>query len=106
MDVVTNEVISKFFKQESILTDHQITSYNDLIDSILPDILNNTFPLTIKPQSESIQEIKISIEKTHIKEPTYTENNGCTKLMTPSGKIKKLHLFTIGKLRFISRDFY
>ena len=35
------------FKRKNILADHQISSYNHLIDTILPDILYSNFPLSV-----------------------------------------------------------
>ena len=36
-------IIDKYFQRENILVSHQIDSYNDLIDNIIPKILSQTF---------------------------------------------------------------
>ena len=41
-------IIKAYFKQKDILVNHQIDSYNDLIDNIFPKILSQYFPLTVK----------------------------------------------------------
>ena len=40
-------IIGKYFNKKHALTDHQISSYNHLIDEILPNILNQIFPMKI-----------------------------------------------------------
>ena len=41
-------LLTKYFEREKILVNHQIESFNDLIDTILPTIISQSFPLTIK----------------------------------------------------------
>ena len=40
-------IINKYFEKKNILTDHQISSYNDLMDNILPNIISQFFPIII-----------------------------------------------------------
>jgi len=75
-------IIRKYFKN-SALTDHQISSYNDLIDNIMPSMLANLFPLLIPVNTDIVDHITLSIDKINIDYPTYTENNGCSRPMTP-----------------------
>ena len=35
-----NHIIQEYFSRENILINHQIDSYNDLIDNILPEIIS------------------------------------------------------------------
>ena len=50
-------VIKKYFQKDNILTDHQISSYNHLIDDILPNILNQVFPIIVNDFSDKINSI-------------------------------------------------
>ena len=36
-------IIQKYFKEDNVLTNHQIESYNDFIDNILPKIISQYF---------------------------------------------------------------
>ena len=40
---VVNHIIRQYFNQENILVKHQIESFNNLIDEILPKIISNVF---------------------------------------------------------------
>ena len=84
-------LISKYFQQPNILTNHLIESYDDYIDNIFPNIINQFFPLTI-PFTNNIKEIIIDIQNIKIEPPNYTENNGCSKIMTPN--IARLRNYT------------
>ena len=96
---IINALIDKYFNQDNILAIHQIDSYNDYIENILPMILSQFFPLDISFTDNRIENIKIEIVKLDIEKPRYTENNGCTKIMTPS--IARLRNFTYSLTVFI-----
>ena len=85
-------IIDKYFKRENIFVSHQIDSYNDLIDNILPKILSQSFPLSMDFKNDKIKNITMSISSIKIDRPYYTENNGCSKIMTPN--IARLRNFT------------
>ena len=87
-----NNIIDKYFKRDNILAANQIESYNDYIDNILPMILSQFFPLELSFKDNKIENINISIIKLDIEIPRYTENNGCTKILTPN--IARLRNFT------------
>ena len=78
------DIIGQYFKQKDILVNHHIESYNDLIDNILPKILSQSFPLTINLTNDKIKDITLNIVNININKPYYTENNGCSKPMTPN----------------------
>ncbi len=42
-----NHIIHEYFSRENVLINHQIGSYDDLIDNILPEIISNVFPIKI-----------------------------------------------------------
>ena len=85
-------IINEYFKRENIFTIHQIDSYNDLIDNILPRILSQSFPISIDFKNDIISNICVSVLNIKIERPYYTENNGCSKIMTPN--IARLRNYT------------
>ena len=93
-DICIQTIIDKYFKQTNILTNHQIESYNDYIDNILPSIISQFFPidLSFNDKNMSIRNISINLNNITIEQPYYTENNGCSKVMTPN--ISRLRNFT------------
>jgi len=40
-----DHIIHEYFSRDHILIHHQIESFNDLIDNILPGIISNVFPI-------------------------------------------------------------
>ena len=76
-------IIGKYFNKKHVLTDHQISSYNHLIDEILPNILNQIFPITVNDFNEKVQSIQLNLTKITTQTPYYVENNGSSKIMTP-----------------------
>ena len=78
-------LLTKYFERENILVNHQIESFNDFIDTILPTIISQSFPLTIKfhDKTLNIHELTMYVTSMDTENPYYTENNGCTKTMTP-----------------------
>ena len=83
-DKTIDLLIALYFKQNNALSKHQIESYDNFMDVIMPNILDQYFPLNIKTQDEIIDLITINIDSISIDHPYYTENNGCSKTMTPS----------------------
>ena len=73
-----------FSTRNNILVDHQINSYNDYMDNILPNILSQYFPLTINfnDKVSTIKSITLKIKNMNIESPYFTENNGSTKIIT------------------------
>ena len=85
-------IIDKYFKDNS-LTAHQIESYDDYIDNIFPMIVSQFFPIELEyPESSKIKKIVLNVKDIIVEPPYYTENNGCTKIMTPN--IARLRNFT------------
>ena len=76
-------IIGKYFNKKHVLTDHQISSYNHLIDEILPNILNQIFPITVNDFNDKVQSIQLNLTKITTQTPYYVENNGSSKIMTP-----------------------
>ena len=85
-------IIGKYFLKNNVLTGHQIYSYNDLIDNILPTIIYQHFPITIDNNEGPFKKIELTVDNINIVYPTYTENNGCKGLLTP--EIARLRNYT------------
>ena len=64
-DNSVDEITRLYFEQDNILIKHQIDSYNDYIDNIIPNILSQFFPITIDVSNNmlNIQSITIDIDK-------------------------------------------
>lgn len=79
-----NHIIHEYFSRDNVLINHQIDSYNDLIDNILPEIISKVFPLKINIKKSDIDSIEFSVKNIRLERPSYTEKNGCNKVMTPN----------------------
>ena len=92
-DKCVQNIIDKYFEQENILTAHQISSYDNFIDVIFPQIISQFFPINLEFNEESkIRKLSLDVKDLSINPPYYTENNGCSKIMTPN--IARLRNFT------------
>ena len=82
----TDGIIQSYFNRKNIIVDHQIKSYNYYVDTIIPQIIYQNFPLIIKFNDIEciIREISLDITNIRIGKPHMIENNGCSKLMTPN----------------------
>ena len=78
-----DHIIHEYFSRENILINHQIDSFNDLIDNILPGIISNVFPIKFNIKKSGIDSVEFSIKNIKPQIPSYTEKNGCSKVMTP-----------------------
>ena len=47
MNLNFDEIIRSYFEQNDILVQHQINSYNEYVNNILPNIISNYFPINI-----------------------------------------------------------
>jgi DNA-directed RNA polymerase beta subunit len=92
------KIIRDYFSQSNILIEHQIESYNDFIDNIIPNLLNQYFPMILNIQNK-VYSIKIELLKFHVEKPYYTENNGVQYKMTPH--IARLRNYTYSLSLFI-----
>ena len=79
-----NHVINQYFKRDNVFIAHQIDSYDNLIDTILPDIISNIFPISISVNKSDIKNIELSVFNIKIERPYFTEKNGCRNVMTPN----------------------
>ena len=83
MDLNIDEIIKCYFNQKNILVNHQLKSYNEFVEKILPNIISNYFPIQMNFDSDKIKSLSLSVINISIGEPFTTENNGCSKLLTP-----------------------
>ena len=83
MDNFINDVISSYFKQENIITQHQIYSYNHYIDKVFPQMISQFFPMKINFSEKQIKGIVIDIQNIKPSVPVCSENNGYSQLMKP-----------------------
>ena len=85
MDNCIHTIINKYFKRTNILENHQVDSYDNFIDYIVPSVLAQHFPIEclFNDKDRNIHKIIIEVNNLSIEKPYYTENNGCSKIMTP-----------------------
>ena len=83
MDDIIKNVVSSYFKQENIIVQHQVSSYNNYIDKTLPKIISQFFPMKIKFDDKKIKGIVIDIRNIKPSVPMCSENDGYSQLMTP-----------------------
>ena len=84
MDLNIDEIIKCYFNQKNILVNHQIKSYNEFIEKILPNIISNYFPIEMEFNGNKINKIIVNVSNINIGKPYTTENNGYSNLMTPN----------------------
>ena len=85
VEKVIEDLIRSHFNQTKILVRHQIESYDDYIDNIIPNIFEQFFPLEIESKDDSsiINTIKLSVNNIVIGDAYCIENNGCSNILTP-----------------------
>jgi len=83
MEETIRSVISSYFKQEHIITQHQIGSYNNYIDNVFPAMITQFFPMRINFSDKGITGIIIDIRNMRPSVPMCSENNGFEQIMTP-----------------------
>ena len=91
-----DKIFNTYFSQKNIFIKHQLESFNYYIENIIPSILSNVFPLIINFEEEEnkLKSIKMHIIKLNINSPMTSENNGCSKLMTPMDARNRNHTYS------------
>lgn len=97
---VIKSLIDSYFQQKNILVKHQIESYDDYIDNIIPNILHQFFPnnglnIDCDNDNTNIKNIKLNIELPEgsiLKDALCIENNGVQSILTPD--IARLRNYT------------
>jgi DNA-directed RNA polymerase II subunit RPB2 len=88
-DVDTWKTLDSYFSQKNILTDHQISSYNDLVDFVIPQIIERNNPITIatdydEKMDDFRKKYKIEFLRTYLSKPLIQENNDVIKPLMPN----------------------
>jgi len=87
-ELSTDEIIRTYFEQNDILVKHQIESYNDYIDNIIPNILSQFSPIEVNINSDKINFIKIDVEGLE-----FSVLKGMKNILKNNKKIKMLFEF-------------
>ena len=82
---MTDDIIKTYFNKKNVIVNHQINSYNYYVDTIIPQIISQFFPVVIPFNDDEcvVKEVKLNVNNIRIGKPLLIENNGCSKLMTP-----------------------
>jgi len=91
MDNIIHNLIDKYFKTNNVIC-HQLDSYDDLIENIIPNILDQFFPIILNLNNNNIKEINIKYCNLNYVDTKCIENNGSVSIMTP--KIARLRNHT------------
>ena len=83
MDNTIKEIINQYFKSNNIIC-HQLDSYDDLIHNIIPNIIDQHFPLKLSFNNSVIKEITIKYRNLKYTDTNCIENNGIVNVMTPT----------------------
>ena len=83
----TEPILQSYFQQNNVLAKHQIGSYNDYVDNVIPNILNQYSPIEVDFDNENSNIKKISltllIDTLTYEDSKYNENNGVEKDLSP-----------------------
>ncbi len=85
----TWSTLDSFFSQNKILTQHQLESYNDLVDYVIPQIIERNNPVIIATDyDDNIKDFKkkyiIEFLQTYLSKPLIQENNDVIKPLLPN----------------------
>ena len=85
-ELSTEPIIQAYFNQENILSKHQLESYDDFIENILPNILNQFSPIVVNMNDSKIKCIKMHLltDTIIIDDCKYNENNGVEETLYPN----------------------
>ena len=65
-ELSTKEIIRSYFEQNNILAKHQIESYNDYVDNIIPNILSQFSPIHININNDTVKKITLILHTNNI----------------------------------------
>ena len=84
-ELSTKGIIRSYFEQNNILAKHQIESYNDYVDNIIPNILSQFSPIHININNDTVKKITLILHTDNIykEDAKYNENNGVEEILTP-----------------------
>ena len=100
-ELSTEPIIQAYFDQENILAKHQLESFDDYIENILPNILKQYNPIVVELDNESEKDIRIKNIKMHLLTDTiiiedclYSENNGVKNILYPDIANRRNYSYT------------
>ena len=90
-ELSTDPIVQTYFDKKNILAKHQIESFDDYVDNIIPNILEQHTPINIEldiandENDIKLKNIKVCLLKDtiHIEDCLYTENNGVKNILYP-----------------------
>ena len=88
-DIDTWKALDSYFSQNKILTQHQLESFNDFVDFVIPQIIERNNPVIIATDyDESIKDFRkkyvIEFLQTYLSKPLIQENNDVIKPLLPN----------------------
>uniref|UniRef100_A0A6C0BKX0 DNA-directed RNA polymerase n=1 Tax=viral metagenome TaxID=1070528 RepID=A0A6C0BKX0_9ZZZZ len=88
-DVETWTTLDSYFKQNKILIQHQLDSYNNMVDYVIPQIIEKNNPITIadkyNPEKKEFERVvTISFAQTYLSKPLIHENTDVIKPLYPN----------------------
>ena len=87
-ELSTEPIIQTYFNQENILSKHQVESYDDFVENIIPNILDQFSPVVVN-MNDNIHKIKnvkmyLLTDTIIIDDCKYNENNGVEEILYPN----------------------
>ena len=86
VELSTDPIIQSYFNQKNIIAKHQLESFNDYVDNIIPNIINQFSPIEIDVSDNTILKyIKLDFltDTIIIEDCKYNENNGVEEILYP-----------------------
>lgn len=88
-DLDTWNVLDSYFSEDKILTRHQLDSYNDLVDYIIPQIIERNNPVIMATNyDENLKDFKATYKveflQTYFSKPLIQESNDVVKILSPN----------------------
>ncbi len=83
--LLTESIVQAYFDQKDILVKHQLESYNDYVDNILPNIIKQHSPIGLNFKDKKVKSILVyfMVDTIHIEDSKYSENNGVKEILYP-----------------------
>ena len=85
-ELSTEPIIKSYFDQKNIVAKHQLESFDDYVDNIIPNIISQFSPIEINvSDNTSLKYIKLDflIDTIIIEDCKYNENNGVEEILYP-----------------------
>jgi len=101
-ELSTEKIVQSYFNQKNILNKHQIDSFNDFMDNILPNILEQHSHIIINVNTNNIHtvEFELLLNTLNIEPPKYNENNGVENILYPD--LARCRNYSYSSLIFIN----